>query len=66
MQLNTAKVNEARLNLFSRLVKKTMGMVINTAEEGVFSKPADADSFEEHDRILDTVITDKLRKKFNI
>lgn len=63
---NNNEVNRLRLKQIDVVAKRTMGMLLEQADEGVLKSISNKQSFEEYTSYLDKVITTAVRTKLNV
>jgi len=63
---NRTTVNENRLNMITKLAKRSMDMLVNDDKDDVLSKPNTGGELKSFNSDLDDIIVVKLRKKFGL
>lgn len=63
---NRVAVNLDKLNLVNMVTKRTMGILIHQADEGIFKTVESTDSYKEFQNNLNDIIINRLRKKFEL
>lgn len=63
---NSRDVNKFRLQQINLIARRTMGLLMQQADEGVLKSISNKEDFEEYNKYLDKVIATAMRSKFKI